>query len=114
MKAWLVREKDEFWCSVVFAETRGKARALAKCTDACEDADFVNIEVRRMKECDNCYKDGKWEMDWDNPQDRLVLVRDCGFTCDYDAFGLEYCEDCSAREHCDQYKDRMAESEGEE
>lgn len=29
MKAWLVREKDEFCATVVFAETRGKARALA-------------------------------------------------------------------------------------
>lgn len=28
MKAWLVREKDEFGTTVVFAETRGKARAL--------------------------------------------------------------------------------------
>ena len=25
MKAWLVREKDEFCATVVFAETRGKA-----------------------------------------------------------------------------------------
>lgn len=25
MKAWVVREKDEFCCTVVFAETRGKA-----------------------------------------------------------------------------------------
>ncbi len=26
MKAWLVREKDEFCATVVFADTRGKAR----------------------------------------------------------------------------------------
>lgn len=111
MKAWLVREKDEQCCSVVFAETRGKARALARRTDACEDADFCNIEVHRMPEADKCYKDGKWEMDWDNPEDRLVLVRDCGFTCDYDAFGLGYCEECRAREFCDQYQDYIQESE---
>lgn len=30
MKAWLVKEKDEFCATVVFAETRGKARAMAK------------------------------------------------------------------------------------
>lgn len=29
MKAWIVREKDEFCATVVFAETRGKARAMA-------------------------------------------------------------------------------------
>lgn len=34
MKAWLVREKDEFSATVVFAETRGKARALARATEA--------------------------------------------------------------------------------
>ena len=111
MKAWLVREKDEFCATVVFAETRGKARALARCTDACEDVDFVRIEVSRMKECDKCYKDGKWQMDWEDPADRLVLVKDCGFYCDYDAFDLKYCADCSGKEYCDQYKDRIQEEE---
>ena len=42
MKAWLVREKDEFCAEVVFAETRGKARALAKRADCCEDAKFTD------------------------------------------------------------------------
>ena len=50
MKAWLVREKDEFCAEVVFAETRGKARSLALSTDCCEDANFTDIEVRRMPE----------------------------------------------------------------
>ena len=35
MKAWIVKEKDEFAATVVFAETRGKARMLAMLTDAC-------------------------------------------------------------------------------
>ena len=29
MKAWVVKEKGEFCAEVVFAETRGKAKALA-------------------------------------------------------------------------------------
>ena len=61
MKAWLVREKDEFCATVVFAETRGKARALAKYTDACEDCDFIDIEVRRVPQMDKYYKELFWK-----------------------------------------------------
>ena len=111
MKAWRVGSKYVQWSTVVFAETRGKARALALTTDACEDADFCDIEVYRMPQADKCYTDGKVEMDWYNPKDRLVLVRDCGYTCDYDAFGLEYCADCSGKGYCDQYQDYIRESE---
>lgn len=103
MKAWLVREKDEFCAEVVFAETRGKARSLALSTDCCEDANFTDIEVRRMPEADKHYKEGRWHLDWEDPQDRIVLVKECGFVCDYDAFYFEDCETCSAKEYCDRY-----------
>lgn len=63
MKAWLVRQKDEFCATVVFAETRGKARALALLTDACEDADWLDIDVYRRPNLDKYYVDGKREMD---------------------------------------------------
>jgi len=102
MKAWLVKERDAFYAAVVFAETRGKARALAQTTDACEDVPFCDIEVRRMPDADKCYREGKSKMDWQNPDDRLVLVRDCGFVCDYDAFFSGDCATCSGREVCDQ------------
>ena len=59
MKAWLVRDKDEFCATVVFAETRGKARALAMHTEVCEDVDFIDIEVRRKPQMDKYYKEGK-------------------------------------------------------
>lgn len=49
MKAWLVREKGEFVAAVVFAETRGKAMALAKCTDCCEDVPFTSIEATQPR-----------------------------------------------------------------
>ena len=114
MKAWLVREKDEFSATVVFAETRGKARALAMCTDACEDADFCDIEVRREPSMDKYYKEGKTKMDWENPKDRIALVKECGFRCDYYSVDWDDCEDCPAKEYCDEYKDRKEESEGEE
>ena len=107
MKAWLVREKDEFCASVVFAETRGKAKVLARCTGCCDNASFTEIEATRMKSADKYYKDGKWELDWENPQDRIILVKECGFVCDPDYFDLEDCELCSAKEHCDKYHDKM-------
>ena len=113
MKAWLVREKDEFAATVVFAETRGKARAIAMHTDACEDVDFLNIEVHRMKEADKYYQEGKRELYWFNDADRVALVKDCGFHCDpYELPDLEYCSDCPAREWCGPYQDQLTESEG--
>ena len=47
MKAWLAKDKDEFIATVVFAETRGKARSIAMRTETCEDVDFCNIYIRR-------------------------------------------------------------------
>ena len=112
MKAWLVREKDEFGATVVFAETRGKAKALARSTHACEDVPYVRIEATRMEEVDKYYRPGKTELDWQNPEDRVVLAKECGFHCDYDAFDLGDCAKCSAKEFCDLYKDRIEEQEG--
>ena len=112
MKAWLVREKGEYNATVVFAETRGKARVLAQSTDACEDVNFIDIEVRRMKEADKYYRDGKREMDWCNDEDRVALVKDCGFTCDpYEVPDFEYCSDCPAKEWCGQYEEQLEEME---
>ena len=114
MKAWIVREKGEYSAEVVFAETRGKARALAQLCDCCEDVNFTDIEVHRMKPADKYYKGDKWWLDWENPQDRIILVKECGFVCSWDYFDLEDCESCSAKEYCDQYKDRITEKGGAE
>ena len=108
MKAWLAREKYGFCCAVVFAETRGKARALARYTSACEDSDFCDIEVNRLPKIDKYYKDGKTEMDWCNPKDRIILVKECGFQCECI---MDECEDCAAREFCDLYNDYQEELE---
>lgn len=105
MKAWLVRKKDEFSSTVVFAETRGKARALAMHTESCEDAEFCEIEVRRRPQMDKYYVKGKKEMDWFNSKDRIALVKDCNFTCDKDYWDLEDCKECPARPYCDLYEE---------
>lgn len=109
MKAWLVREKDEYCATVVFAETRGKARALAMHTETCEDANFCDIDVHRRPELDKYYVDGKKEMDWFNSKDRIALVKDGGFSCSPDYWEPEDCETCPAKEYCDRYQDRLKE-----
>lgn len=107
MKAWLVKDPDEFRATVVFAETRGRARALAMATDACEDVDFCDIYVRREPQADKLYKDGKKETDWYDDKDRIVLVKECGFRCEY--VELDECEVCPARKFCDAYEDKVEE-----
>ena len=107
MKAWLVREKDEFCAEVVFAETRGKARALALHTDCCEDARFTDIEAYRKPQLDKYYTEGKWHFDWCNSQDRLALVKDGNFVCSPDCLDYDECPYCSAKEYCDQYQDHL-------
>lgn len=109
MKAWCVREKDEFEAAVVFAETRGKAKVLALRTEACEDSDFISIEVRRLKGADKYYKPGKRWLDWFNTEDRIAMVKDLGFTCIPDAHCAEECASCPAKDYCDDYIDMDSE-----
>lgn len=97
MKAWLVRVKDEFYSTVVFAETRAKAKMAALSTECCEYAKYIDIEAHREPQMDKYYTDGKTEMDWDDPQDRIALVKECGFHCEYDCD----MEKCPAAKWCD-------------
>lgn len=105
MKAWIVQEKGEFYATVVFAKTRGQAKSLALCTDACDGADFMSIGARRIKEADRYYTPGKRELDWSYSNDRIALVKDCGFICSTDFRSPEKCADCSAKDFCDDYID---------
>ena len=102
-KAWIAKKRGEFCATVVFAETRGKAKSLALHTEACENADFTRLEVRRIPSADKYYELGKYELDCFNAEDRIALVRDCGFTCDPDAHCWEECASCSAKEFCDDF-----------
>lgn len=109
MKAWIARGGIEPYATVVFAETRGKARSLATHTEACEDVSFLDIEVRRCEAADKYYQDGKWEMDWYKKEDRIALVRDCGFQCAIDTFEPEECQHCPASQWCDLHQDYIRE-----
>ena len=61
MKAWRVRKEGRFWATVVFAETRGKARAIARHTDACEDCDFCDMRFIDCHKPINTIKTAKWK-----------------------------------------------------
>lgn len=110
-KAYCARSKWGDCSTVVFAESRGKAKSIAMSTEACEDVDFVNIQVHRLPQMDKYYKPDKSEMDWLDPEDRIALVKDAGFRCEY--VELEECKQCPAREYCDEREAYMeSESDG--
>ena len=98
MKAWIVNPKYKFGSAVVFAETRGKAKSAALITDCCEGANFCDIEVRRVPQMDKYYVEGKTEMDWSDPKDRIAVVKECGFYCEDPI--AECCESCPAKDFC--------------
>lgn len=109
VKAWFATETVNFGATVVFAETRGKAKSLALCTSCCEDVNFCDIEVRRAPQMDKYYAEGKTEMDWSDPKDRIALVKECGFYCRHPI--AEDCIDCPAREFCDEAVTEEGENE---
>jgi hypothetical protein len=103
MKAWEVsRNEYEPYATVVFAETRNKARYLALSTECCEDCDYGDIVATRLPQIDKYYTEGKTEMDWSNQKDRLALVKECGFICGEEC-DIDECYKCLAQDYCDQY-----------
>lgn len=103
MKAFLVHDKEriEPYSAVVFAENRNKARYIALSTEACEDAEYASIVATRLPVADSQYN-GRKEMDWLNPKDRLFLVKECGLSCAEPEF--DECTNCSAKDYCGEYE----------
>ena len=105
MKAWKVYDEQSYegGSTVVFAETRGKAKVLAQMTDSCEDAEYTDIRATRMPELDG-YKDHECEMDWYDENDRIALVK-LGWSC------LEpeddVCMVAPCREFCVRWEDEV-------
>lgn len=109
MKAWIVDNKDGDGSTVVFAETRGKARAEARWTDCCEEMEFTEIKPYRFKEADEMYR-GRREMDWDDPDDRRFL-KEHGWSCiDFD---YDECPKCPG-EACERWKEHLEYLKAEE
>ena len=101
MKAWIVHDYDNYFATVVFAETRNKAKVEALATDCCEGMEYKDVRPRRFKEAD-CRYQGKTEIDWDDDSNRLFLFRH-GWRCeDPDEY---ICSSCVLRAACEQYKE---------
>ena len=102
MKAYTVQDRvDPLFSTVVFAETAGKARAIAQHTYVCEDLNFTDIRVLRLPALDKFYR-GKSEMDWDNMEDRIVMVKFANYECSSEIDNPE-CEVCHAKVWCGRY-----------
>lgn len=103
LKAYRVEDLDacDNFSTVVFAESRAKAKALAMSTDTCEDAEYVRIRATRIPELDGNYR-GRDEMDWYNMDDRRALVR-LGWRC-YEP-DRDDCAVCQLKDDCEDYQD---------
>ena len=110
MKAWKAwTDYEPSYCTVVFAETRGQAKARAQNTDCLEDAAWTEIHVNRLPELDKEYR-GHTEMDWYNDQDRLALIRDVGMRCEY--IDTDDCARCVGRDYCEAWEEYQFEMSG--
>ena len=114
MKAYSVTDKREcLFSTIVFAETRGKARMLAQRTDACEDVDFTDILAHRVPALDDAYR-GRSEMDWMDDTDRVLMVKYAGYHCSYEVDISEMkCKECPAFEWCDRAEEYREAEDGE-
>ena len=107
MKAYFVTDYN---CDgnnyIIYAETRGKAIATAMDhTDgAFDDYTFTEIWAKRAPTLDKYYH-GKNVLDWSDPDDRTIMVREAGFYCSYEMADDECdCKECPAKEWCSRYE----------
>lgn len=107
MKAWSAQNDWTGIGVVVFAETRGQARALLLHSDEFEGFDYIEIPVYRASLFDECYR-GEWQMDWYNAEDKMALCK-AGWSCIDDAFDPEDCKLCPANKYCNKWEDYQEE-----
>lgn len=106
MKAWSAIEDYEGYEVIIFAETAGKAKAIAMTCSLFENCKFTEIKVRRCPKADKAYR-GEEFLDFaNNETDTLFAVTELGWYCDNESFDPDgECRKCCANEHCDRYKD---------
>lgn len=96
IKAYRACEKDGDINTVVFAESANKAKTLACISDCFEGVDYIDIRVQRMPEADKLYK-GMCEINWDDQDTRITLVRDFHWSCYEPSWE---CDNCQAKQYC--------------
>lgn len=95
-KAYLAYDKDSMYSTIVFASTRTQAKVEAMTCECCEDTEYIDIRVNRMPAADKLYK-GRSEIDWDDQETRMALVRDLGWSCFEPSW---MCDTCEAKPYC--------------
>ena len=104
-KAWDTRSLEPV-STVIFAESAREAKKIAFGTDACENADYINVRVNRFPQMDKHYK-GRPEVDWYDMEARKELVS-LGWMC---LETSEECSTCPAKNFCGRWE---GEEEGNE
>lgn len=104
MKAYIISDLKGYceYSTIVFAESRGKAKVIAIHTDSFEDYEFTEISARRVPKLDKHYR-GLAEMDWEDSGDRIAMVKEAGFSCSPEYWKKD-CKRCSAKQWCDRYE----------
>jgi len=100
MKAWTVDDGGygDYGTAIVFAETRGKAKALCYHSDTFEDVEWNYLRVRRFPKYDQYYDGRAWVDFWKDEEHRVRLVRDFGWSC-VEPIDSE-CKECPAKRWC--------------
>lgn len=83
---------------IVFADTASEAKTKALGHDVLDDAEYIQLRVKRIPKIDgleNCKSQDNY---WDNGKIRLIMVRDYGWAC-IEPDGKD-CEKCAARQIC--------------
>ena len=118
LKAYEVIENSTGYYIIVFAESASKAKYTAYNNredfgfdDYCYDffSNFIRLfSVKRDKSADKEYR-GHSVMDWNNPEDRLFLVKEHNWAC-VDETDLD-CDNCPAKKFCRRYSEYLEEQE---
>ena len=100
MKAYEVTDDYCGFSNIIFASSLAKAKYIAFRNS--DYSDFIGFlaynTIRRCEKADPAYK-GKECMDWDDPDDRLFLVKELGWACV--GGHSDDCRKCVANEFCD-------------
>lgn len=78
IKSYITRVEGVSKIGIVFASTQGQAKMIAKNLGIFRDYHFCDIRARRIKDFDKYIIKGKMFMNWDDPEDNSILVKELG------------------------------------
>lgn len=91
--------EDDYCTIVVFAESAGKAKSYVL-KYIFDGVNYCDLIANRVPLIDKYYQKNKKYMDWMNPNDRLILVKELGLRCAFYTSDIPYCQNCRAKNYC--------------